>query len=224
MNLEVTIKLDSEALSAVNALTAAIRNLGGVNHSTNSSVSSQAESEEAAGPIYWADNSTGKFGVVDTEAAYLSLKKKAKGVVKITEQSYGKKSAEAEKADDQDVDAEEEKDTAKKAAAKATTKAADKPAAKKPAPKAEAEESDLTLEDVVAVFSEYLSKDLDAAERKERAGFVKPMLQRLGASKASELAEEHFALAINLVKRKMAGEDLDPETAEFEEIEEDGLV
>ena len=209
MNLEVTIKLDSEALSAINNLSAAIRSVGSVptTISTTSAVSSSSEPEET-GPIYWADNSNGKFGIVETEAEYAKLKKKDKGVYKITEDVHAKKVAEAA-------------DAAKKSEKKTETKTETKKVEKKAEP---AGDDDLTLEDVVAVFTEFLSKDLDAAERKERAGFVKPMLQRLGASKASELAEEHFALAINLVKRKLAGEDIDPETAEFEEIEDDGLV
>ena len=69
-----------------------------------------------------------------------------------------------------------------------------------------------------------LQAQLDAAERKVRHAFVKPMLERFGAAKASEIADEHRALAINLVQRKMAGEDIDPTDAEFEEIDEDGLV
>ena len=210
MNLELTIKLDSEALSAINNLSAAIRSVGSVptTISTTSAVSSSSEPEETGGPIYWADNSNGKFGIVETEAEYAKLKKKDKGVYKITEDVHAKKVTEAA-------------DAAKKTEKKTETKNETKKVEKKAEP---AGDDDLTLEDVVAVFTEFLSKDLDAAERKERAGFVKPMLQRLGASKASELAEEHFALAINLVKRKLAGEDIDPETAEFEEIEDGGLV
>lgn len=209
MNLEVTIKLDSEALSAINNLSAAIRSAGSVptTISTTSAVSSSSEPEET-GPIYWADNSNGKFGIVETEAEYAKLKKKDKGVYKITEDVHAKKVSEAA-------------DAAKKSEKKTEAKTETKKVEKKAEP---AGDDDLSLEDVVAVFTEFLSKDLDAAERKERASFVKPMLQRFGAAKASELAEEHFALAINLVKRKMAGEDIDPETAEFEEIEEDGLV
>lgn len=216
MNLEVTIKLDSEALSAINNLSAAIRSVGSVPTTINTVAvsSSSSESEETGGPIYWADNSNGKFGVVDTEAAYAALKKKAKGVYKITADIHQKKVEEAEANAQTEVKNTETKKTE-------TKKTETKKVEKKSEP---ADEDDLTIEDVVAVFSEYLSKDLDAAERKERAGFVKPMLQRFGAGKASELAEEHFALAINLVKRKMSGEDIDPETAEFEEIEEDGLV
>lgn len=200
MNLEVTIKLDSEALSAINNLSAAIRSVGSVptTISTTSVASSSSSEPEETGPVYWADNSNGKFGVAETEAEYAALKKKSKNVYKITADIHEQKAAEA-----------------------AEAAAAAKKVEKKPEP---AGDDDLTIEDVVAVFTEYLPKDLDATERKARAGFVKPMLERFGAAKASELAEEHFALAINLVKRKMAGEDIDPKTAEFEEIEEDGLV
>lgn len=210
MNLEVTIKLDSEALSAINNLSAAIRSVGSVptTISTTSVASSSSSDPEEIGPVYWADNSNGKFGVVDTEAEYAKLKKKDKGVYKITSDIYEQKVAEAVEAKAKPAEAAKKTEAAKKVE-------------KKPEP---AGDDDLTIEDVVAVFTEYLPKDLDATERKARAGFVKPMLERFGAAKASELAEEHFALAINLVKRKMAGEDIDPKTAEFEEIEEDGLV
>lgn len=210
MNLEVTIKLDSEALSAINNLSAAIRSVGSVPTATSTtSVTSSSSEPEETGPIYWADNSNGKFGVVDTEAEYAALKKKSKNVYKITADIHEQKV----------VEAAEAAAATKKVESKKTEAA--KKVEKKPEP---AGDDDLTIEDVVAVFTEYLPKDLDATERKARAGFVKPMLERFGAAKASEMAEEHFALAINLVKRKMAGEDIDPKTAEFEEIEEDGLV
>lgn len=83
-----------------------------------------------------------------------------------------------------------------------------------------------SVQDVIDAFSSYLPADLDADERAERAAFVKPLLQRFGAKKATELAEEHRKLAINLVKRKMAGEDIDPTSGKFAEIcdEDESLV
>ena len=72
-----------------------------------------------------------------------------------------------------------------------------------------------TVEDVIDVFTQYLPKDLDADERSRRHKFVRPMLQRFGVEKATAIAPENRALAIDLVKRKMAGEDIDPERANF---------
>lgn len=61
-----------------------------------------------------------------------------------------------------------------------------------------------TVEDVIAVFSAYLPKDLDAEERKARHAFVKPMLAKFGADKATNLKPEHRAEAIEIIKKKMA--------------------
>lgn len=221
MNLQLTIALNAEALSAVQDLAAAIRSISGVGatgNQTSIKVSGSAgtatetkEPEADEGPFFWADESTGYFGEVPTLAAYNKLKKKDAGVYRIPANVHAEK-VEALRLKNETEAAE------KKAAAAAKKAAADK----KPA--AKSDDDAPSIDDLIAVFSAYLPKDLDAAERKVRHAFVKPMLERFGAAKASEIADEHRALAINLVQRKMAGEDIDPTDAEFEEIDEDGLV
>jgi hypothetical protein len=155
------------------------------------------EEEQAAVKVYWAQNIKGTFGVVDSEAEYLALKKKDAKVVKLTEAGYEKKvkaAAEAEAAA-----AEEKKGSSSKAAK-------------------------LTKKDVADAFGAFLPKDLDEAERDERRAFAKEILDRFGGEKLTEMPEEHFALAINMVQRKMAGQDFDVADAEFEEIDEDSMI
>jgi hypothetical protein len=221
MNLQVTIALNAEALSAVQDLAAAIRPVGGAAQSAapaaKALATAAAEIKEEAdddGTFFWADESTGFFGEVPTLAAYNKLKKKDPGVYRIPANVHAEK-----------VEALRLKNETEAADKKAAAAASKKPAAdKKPA--AKSDDDAPSIDDLIAVFSAYLPKDLDAAERKVRHAFVKPMLERFGAAKASEIADEHRALAINLVQRKMAGEDIDPTDAEFEAIDadEDGLV
>jgi hypothetical protein len=227
MDLKLTIALNPEALSAIQDLSAAIRSIGGATSTAASSTSQLAsaaksvktevaeDAEEETGPFYWANEETGFFGEVPTLAAYNKLKKKDAGVYRIPENVHAQKVEELREAN-------EAKAAAAVAEKKAAAAAAKKPADKKPA--AKSDDDAPSVEDLIAVFSSYLPKDLDAAERKVRHGFVKPLLERFGVAKASELAEEHRALAINLVQRKMAGEDIDPTDAEFEAIDDDGLV
>lgn len=223
MNFEVTVGLNAEALSTIKDLVAAIRGIGAgapVATATPAKVTSTSDETKAAeteeGPFYWANNETGFFGQVETIAEYNKLKKKDAGVYRIPASQHEEKVKELRATNEAAA-------AAKKAAAaeKPAAKAAAKPAAKK-------EAAAPSLDDLIAVFSSYLPKDLDKDERAKRAEFVKPMLARFGAAKATELPEENRALAINLVQRKMAGEDVDPTTAEFAEVgaevEEDDLV
>ena len=224
MNLQLTIALNAEALSAVQDLAAAIRSVGGVgaignqtsikvSGSAGTAVADTKEPENDEGPFFWADESTGFFGEVPTLAAYNKLKKKDAGVYRIPANVHAEK-VEA-------LRLKNETEAAEKKAAAAAKKAA---AEKKPAAKSDADIP--SFDDLIATFSAYLPKDLDAAERKVRHAFVKPMLERFGVEKAGQIGDEHRALAINLVQRKMAGEDIDPTDAEFEAIDadEDGLV
>ena len=66
-----------------------------------------------------------------------------------------------------------------------------------------------SVEDVIAVFTKYLPKDLDAEERKARHAVVKPLLAKFGADKATNLKPEHRAEAIAFIEGKMA--ELDDE-------------
>lgn len=230
MNFEVTVGLNAEALSTIKDLVAAIRGIGAGATQVNvapvkvtSTTTATQITEVEEGPFYWANNETGFFGQVETIAEYNKLKKKDAGVYRIPASQHEEKVKEL-RATNEAAAAEKKAAAAEKKAA-----AAEKPAAKaaaKPAVKKEAAAP--SLDDLIAVFSSYLPKDLDKDERAKRAEFVKPMLARFGAAKATELPEENRALAINLVQRKMAGEDVDPTTAEFAEVgaevEEDDLV
>lgn len=218
MNFQVTIGFNAEALSTIQELTAAIRAIGAGSPVATAAgkvtqTVKQAEPESAAsaevaddkGPFFWANNSNGQFGKVETKAAYDKLKKKDDAVFRIPESVYKEKQAALQEANE----TKRQEEIAKKEAAKEQPKAEKKPVADVPV---------ASVEDVIAVFSSYLPKTLDAEERAVRSAFVKPILTRFGAAKATELKEEYRALAINLVQRKMAGEDVDPATAEYAEV------
>ena len=102
MNLQLTIALNAEALSAVQDLAAAIRSISGVGavgNQTSIKVSGSAgtsaaeikEPEADEGPFFWADESTGFFGEVPTLAAYNKLKKKDAGVYRIPANVHAEK-------------------------------------------------------------------------------------------------------------------------------------
>jgi len=220
--MQITLDISDKFALALGGLSDAIRALstgehtGAVEHTTSAS-----DDTAETGPIYWADNTTGYFGVVDDEAGYRAQKKKAPDTVKITKSIYDKKLAELKKKNE----AEAADAKAKKAAADEKKAAAN--SSKKTETKAAATDDHPSIEELVEVFSRYLPKDLTKEERAERAGFVKPLLQRFGAAKATELLPEHRALAMNLVERKMAGEDIDPTSSDFAEVaaaSEDDLV
>lgn len=196
MTLSVLIGFNPEALSAIAELTAAIRSIGGSAPTTRTATTTAAATTTK-------DTS---------DAAPVSIK-----WVDNTRNECGIAADEAEfKALKKSfpkvvksTDATYEKMLATKAAANA------------------ADDDDVPSEaDVLAAFGGYLPKNLDKEERALRVEFVKPLLARFGAEKASSLPEEHRKLAINLVLRKAAGQDIDPETDEFEEFdaEEESLV
>ena len=148
--------------------------------------------EEPTGPFYWKDAETNFFGKESTKKALDKMLGEKKSIVVIEEAEY------------KTLESELRERNAKAAEKMATEKAVEPP----------------TVEDVIAVFTKYLPKDLDAEERKARHAFVKPLLQRFGVEKATMLRPEHRAEAIALVERKMAGADIDPTAANFDE----GLV
>jgi flagellum-specific peptidoglycan hydrolase FlgJ len=173
----------------------------GVADSKSEAVIAKTIKKEPTGPFYWEDTATEFFGKEDTIKA-LNKQLATKDTIKqVSEERY----------DELNAALQARNEVAKEKMAGST----------KPEKKAEPVETDSapTLEDLVAAFTKYLPKELDAAERKERHAFVKPMLARFGAAKVTEMKPEFFALAINLVERKMAGEDVDPETADFAEAE-----
>lgn len=206
----IIIGLSPETIAVLSDLASAIRSISGttikgpITSGTavdGKKAESPASKEDAAkaedkkedAVIYWFSSASGKFGEVVGEEAFAALKKKDAKTVKWTQDKY------------------------EKAVKKAADEAA---AAKAAAADSDDDEGEVpSLQDVIDAFGAYLPSDLDKAERAVRAGFVKPMLARFGAGKASELPEEHRRLAINLVQRKAAGQDVDPETSEFEEFE-----
>lgn len=230
----VNVSLTPESLAALNGLAEALR----LSVGTAAPLNGLAASSTTAGPIYWADESTGDFGEVDSEAAYAAKKSKYPKAYKITEGMYQAKvdalreknaAAAKAKADKEQAAADAK---AKKAADAADAKAKKAAEAEKPAAETgAAEPSPVTKDEMLAAVRGYLSPDItDKAERDLRTRFVKALLARFGASKASELSDEFYALTKNLIERKSAGEDIDPERADFAEAapyfakEEDDLV
>lgn len=218
MNFQVEIGFNAAALSAISDLTAAIRGLqpqttvvsGAVAGeqtkpaaaSTAKKIEPETASPESDDPvtIYWFDSASDEIGTVEGEDAFKALKKKRAKAVKWTESKYKAKLAEQE------------------AAANAETEEVD-------------EDEVPTQQDLIKAFSTYLPADMvDGEERQDRRDFVRAIVTRFGAKKASEIAEQHRKLAINLVKRKMAGQDVDPTSSKFAEIcaeiegEDDNLV
>lgn len=196
MNITLNVKFDEQTLSALSGICTALLTQTG-----QSAAAGDQTADE--GPILWGNHSSGEFGEVATKADYDALKRTDSGVVRLTEAQYkdmqakAKAKAEAAKAEaDKKAKAEKAKAEKKKAA---KTEQADGP----------------TKEDLIAVFTEFLPKDLEADERTERRSFVTALLTRFGARKITETKEEHWPLILNLVTRRMAGEDIDPETGDF---------
>lgn len=216
MSFNVTIGLNAETLSALNDLTAAIKGISAAGSITapetvvsntaadtpakaekpaTKAKAKAAEKEEAAEPvtIYWYSSASGEVGIVESEAEFKALKKADAKTVKITEDKYQALLAKQGEAEEEQEEETVEEDDA-------------------PIP---------TDKDIIRVFGEYLPKDLDKAERAKRAPFVKAILDRFGAPRATELPEEHRRLAINLVERKLAGEDVDPKKDGYQEVSRD---
>lgn len=160
----------------------------------NSTVTVTKTEKEPTGPFYWKDADTNYFGKESTKKALDKMLKEKASIVQIEEAEYSK------------LESELRERNAAAAAKEKESKTIFSESAKLP---------EATVEEVIAAFTKYLPKDLDADERKARHAFVKPLLQRFGADKATNLKPEHRALAIQLVERKMAGEDIDPEGTEF---------
>lgn len=202
MNITLNIKLDEASLSVISKL---IRPLGEAQSIEDTEVVESSSAEKATetadkGPFLWANHKTGEFGKVSTKAAYDKLKAKDADVVRVTESQFKKLSAEAKK------------------------RAAEERAAKKTTKQGKSKEADAGVPDkaeLIEVFSEFLPKDLDKETRIERREFVTTILQRFGATKVSNLDDSHWALAIELVQRKLAGEDIDPSEADFDQFDED---
>lgn len=190
-----------EHAKAINNLADALRGIGQVPLAlpaketvVNSTVTVTKTEKEPTGPFYWKDADTNYFGKESTKKALDKMLKEKASIVQIEEAEYSK------------LESELRERNAAAAAKEKESKTIFSESAKLP---------EATVEEVIAAFTKYLPKDLDADERKARHAFVKPLLQRFGADKATNLKPEHRALAIQLVERKMAGEDIDPEGTEF---------
>ena len=184
-----------EHAKAINNLADALRGIGQVPLAlpVKEAVVTKPE-KEPTGPFYWKDADTNYFGKESTKKALDKMLKEKSSIVQIEEVEYAK------------LESELRERNAAAAAKEKESKTIFSESAKLP---------EATVEDVIAAFTKYLPKDLDADERKARHAFVKPLLQRFGADKATNLKPEHRALAIQLVERKMAGENIDPEGTEF---------
>lgn len=210
MELNLKITLADETKSLFQGLIDAVNGLKGATpHAGATGLDKAAAAEDETGPFFWADNSNGKFGKVETKAEYDKLKKKQPGVFRIDEAMHERKVEELRLKNEQ---AREEAAAQKKSGAGKTEA--------KPEAKAETPELPVaSVEDLVAVFASYLPKELTDEEKKPRRAFVKAILARFGnVEKASAIAEGDRALAINFVQRKMAGEDIDPAKAEYAEV------
>lgn len=199
MTLQVTIGFNPETLSAIADLSAAIRGaIGGAAPAakpastatpTTTDTGSDDDKGNDAVTIYWGNHTKGVYGIVESEAEFTALKKKDSKLVKLTKTQYDKKLAEQE----------------------AAAEAAKKPAATGKVP---------SEDDLIEAFSTYLpAEGLDEEEKKARRLVVKAIAARFSAKKASEIPAEHRALAINLVQRVNAGQDIDVDDAEFEEFD-----
>ena len=184
-----------EHAKAINNLADALRGIGQVPLAlpVKEAVVTKPE-KEPTGPFYWKDADTNYFGKESTKKALDKMLKEKSSIVQIEEVEYAK------------LESELRERNAAAAAKEKESKTIFSESAKLP---------EATVEEVIAAFTKYLPKDLDADERKARHAFVKPLLQRFGADKATNLKPEYRALAIQLVERKMAGEDIDPEGTEF---------
>lgn len=236
MSLNVVLGLNAETLQAVNGLAEAIRSLSGLVGSVNSGVSTSsanpANTAPTGEPVYWRDPKTEEFGTCD-EVEYKMLKKANSNLMKIPQAKYdGLVAAKAAAGEEQPEEEEPEESPAQKKARlkkEADKKKADDAAAQKladqkaaAAKKAGADDEDAPSEqDIIDAFGGFLSSDLDKAERNVRATWVRPLLARFGVARATDIAEDDRKLALNLLQRKIAGQEVDAENDEYEEFEAD---
>lgn len=223
MNITVSVKVQDELVSAINNLAAAFAAAGPIVSTEAANVTPRVEKAEAKtsakttrtkakteekGPFLYANHSTGEFGSVDTKAEYDALKAEDSDIVRVTQAQYDALAAKAEAGDDEaEAKAEAKKAEAKKTESKKTEKA--KTEKSKSAAPSKAE--------LVETFRGFLPEDLDAEERAERRQFIAALLQRYGVERVRDLAEAHWGEAVDLIQRKLAGEDIDPTAANLGE-------
>lgn len=208
--LNLTVAFSAETLAAVNGLSAAISSAAGgaVGQPATSSAS-----VKAAGGGKAVD--TGKGGEADENSTNVTIYwfSSATDTVGTVDSEDAFKALKKK-------DAKVVKFTKEKYEAKVKQLAA----AAKAAEDAGDEDEVPTEQDLIDAFGAYLDPNLDEDEKAERRAFVGPIVKRFGAKKASAIPEEHRKLALNLLARKVAGEDVDPENDDFEEIDEDAAL
>lgn len=148
---------------------------------------------EAVGPFYWEDTETQFFGKEDSIKALNKQLATKDSIKQIGEERFNELAAALR---ERNAEAQRKMKAEKEA-----------PVKDEPAASAAAEPP--SVEDVIACFTKYLPKDLDAEERKVRHAVVKPLLAKFGADKATNLKPEHRAEAIAFIEGKLA--ELDDE-------------
>lgn len=193
MTLQVTLGLNSETLAALNDLTAAIRGISGgaaPAATTSTTAKNTAPKDEAGDGPIYWGN--------NVKGTFGEVANQA------AYDALKKKDAKLVKL----TPAQFKKKTDEKAAADAAAAGGN-------------DDEILSLEDLIEAFSVYLpATGLDDKTKKARRAQVVQIANRFDAAKASEIPEEHRRLAVNLVQRLAAGQDVDIDDAEFEELEE----
>lgn len=176
-------------------------------------------------PVYWINNKTGEYGECENQEEWLKLKKKNADAFKVPKTRLERFAKEQEDNADE-PETEDKKPSAdksksdKKTGGKAATAAKDK--------KAKADESDdapdvdipeVDEQGLIDAFKSFMSSDLDKAERDERIAFVKPMLERFGVGRATELKGKDMGIAVRLLQLKEEGFDIDPTAAPWDPIQ-----
>lgn len=170
-----------------------------------STTTSKDTSAADAAPIYWRNPETGELGTVETEAEWKKLKKAQAKAIKIPESKYNSLLEEQQA---QNNDASTDGDLPEFVQARIDSFPA------------EPEESD-----IVSMFQAYLSQDLDKEERTARAGLIKPILQKVGAAKATAVKEgDRLEVMTEVTKAMEAHIAETDQTSPFAEGEDDGLV
>lgn len=149
---------------------------------------------EAVGPFYWEDTETEYFGKEESIKALNKQLATKDSIKQIGEARFNELvTALRERNEKAQEKMKAEKEVSVEKVSTPSSNEADVP----------------SVEDVIAVFTKYLPKDLDAEERKARHAVVKPLLAKFGADKATNLKPEHRAEAIAFIEGKLA--ELDDE-------------
>lgn len=206
--INLNVAFNAETLAAVNSLAAAISASG----NAGAAPATSAANVKAGGAGKAVDTNTGKDAENDSPAVTIYWFSSATNEVGTVDSEDAFKALKKKDAK-----------VVKFTEAKYQAKLAELEAAKNTGGSEEDDEV-RTEQDLIDAFGAYLDPSLDEDEKAERRAFVSPLVKRFGAKKASAIPEEHRKLALNLLARKEAGEDVDPENDEFEAIDDDGAL